>query len=63
MNNTLYDLKSPHGQLYDDVIVTVPRTYYLRDGDVVDREEHEVYVNDGYKATHCWGDESTDDFA
>lgn len=62
MNNTFYILKSPNGQLYDDKIVTVPRTYYLRDGDIVDREEHEVYVNNGYKATHAWADESTDDF-
>ena len=46
MRNTFYDLKSPNGKLYDDTIVTVPRTYYLRDGDIVDTEEHDVYVND-----------------
>ena len=62
MNNTFYDLKSPNGQLYDDTIVTVARTYYIRDGAVVDREEHEIYVDNGYKATHCWGDETTEDF-
>lgn len=59
---TVFDQKSPNGELYDDTIVTVARTYYLRDGDIVDQEDHEVYVNNGYKATHCWGDETTDDF-
>ena len=46
MTNTFYDLKAPNGQLYDDTIVTVARTYYLRGGDVVDREEHKVYRED-----------------
>lgn len=42
----VFDMKSPNGELYDDTIVTVSRTYYLRDGDVVDREEHEIYRED-----------------
>ena len=39
---TVFDMKSPNGKLYDDTIVTVARTYYLRDGDVVDKEEHKI---------------------
>ena len=42
----VFDIKSPNGELYDDTIVTVAMTYYLRDGEIVDREAHEVYFND-----------------